>query len=51
MAAEVWSISALAKFVGEHAEQAGFARLAQDGKSTVWRILDEHEIKPHKISD
>jgi transposase len=50
LAAEVWSISALAKFVGEHAQQAGFARLARAGKSTVWRILDEHEIKPHKIS-
>ena len=49
LAAELWTISALARFVGESAEAAGFARLANAGKSTVWRILDEHEIKPHKI--
>lgn len=49
MAAELWTISALARFVGDSAEAAGFARLANAGKSTVWRILDEHEIKPHKI--
>jgi hypothetical protein len=41
--------SALARFVSKSAEAAGFARLSNAGKSTVWRILDEHEIKPHKI--
>ncbi len=49
LAAELWSISALARFVSEGAEAAGFARLANAGKSTVWRILNENEIKPHKI--
>ena len=49
LAAELWSISALAKFVGDAAEAAGFARLANAGKSTVWRILDDSDIKPHKI--
>ena len=49
LAAEWWSISALAKFVCERAEAAGFARLANAGKSTVWRILDDNDIKPHKI--
>ena len=49
LAAELWSISALARFVSDRAEAAGFARLASAGKSTVWRILDEHDIKPHKI--
>ena len=39
LAAELWSISALARFVGERAQAAGFARLARAGKSTVWRIL------------
>ena len=48
-AAELWSISALAGFVSERAEAAGFARLARAGKSTVWRILHDHDIKPHKI--
>jgi len=49
LAAELWSISALARHVCEHAEQAGFARLSGAGKSTVWRILDENQLKPHKI--
>jgi len=49
LAAELWSISGLARFVSEHAEAAGFPRLAHAGKSTVWRILDEADIKPHKI--
>ena len=49
LAAELWSISALAKFVCERAEAAGFVRLNKAGKSTVWRILDDNDIKPHKI--
>jgi transposase len=49
LAAELWSISALARFVSERADAAGFARLASAGKSTVWRILDDNDIKPHKI--
>ena len=48
LAAELWSILALAQFVCEHAQAAGFPRLANAGKSTVWRILDGHDIKPHK---
>src|SRR5713226_1982894 len=35
LAAELWSISALAKFVSEAAHSAGFPRLANAGKSTV----------------
>jgi transposase len=50
LAAELWSISGLARFVASHAEAAGFPRLAHAGKSTVWRILDEVDIKPHKIA-
>lgn len=49
LAAELWSIAALARFVGERAEATGFPRLAKAGKSTVWRILDDNDIKPHKI--
>ncbi|WP_211704294.1 IS630 family transposase, partial [Paraburkholderia aspalathi] len=26
-----------------------FERLARAGKSTVWRILDAHELKPHRV--
>jgi len=50
LAAELWSIAGLARFVADHAEAAGFPRLAHAGKSTVWRILDEVDIKPHKIA-
>jgi len=35
LAAELWSISALAKFVHGRAEAVGFARLTNAGKSTV----------------
>jgi len=49
LASELWTISALAQFVSERAAGAGFARLASAGKSTVWRILDENQIKPHRI--
>ena len=50
LAAELWSISALARYVSEHAESSGFPRLATAGKSTVWRILNENQLKPHKIT-
>jgi transposase len=49
LAAELWTISELARFVSELAEGAGFHRLARAGKSTVWRILDENEINPQRI--
>ena len=49
LAAELWTLLARARFVGEHATGAGFPRLANAGKSTVWRILDGNDIKPHKI--
>lgn len=49
LAAELWTISGLARFVSEGAQAAGFGRLSNAGKSTVWRILDDNEIKPHKI--
>ena len=49
LAAELWTISALAAYVAAEAVGAGFPRLARAGKSTVWRILDEREIKPHRV--
>ena len=49
LAAELWTISALAQYVASHAADAGFARLSQAGKATVWRILDAHELKPHRV--
>jgi transposase len=49
LAAELWTLSALAAYVREHAEAAGHASLARAGKSTVWRILNAHELKPHRV--
>jgi len=49
LAAELWTLSALARYVSSHAVDAGFPRLAQAGKTTIWRILNEHDIKPHRI--
>jgi hypothetical protein len=45
-AAELWTLSALAEHARAHAHDAGFDRLARAGKTTVWRILDAHELKP-----
>lgn len=49
LAAELWTISALAEHVAAHASDAGFPRLAQAAKATVWRILDANELKPHRV--
>uniref|UniRef100_E6PJV0 Transposase of ISCARN21, IS630 family n=1 Tax=mine drainage metagenome TaxID=410659 RepID=E6PJV0_9ZZZZ len=49
MAAELWTLSALAEHVASHATAVGFPRLARAGKTTVWRILDAHELKPHRV--
>ena len=49
LAAELWTLSTLADHVASHASQAGFARLARAGKTTVWRILETHELKPHRV--
>lgn len=48
-AAELWTISALARHVAQCAAAAGFACLSRAGKSTVWRILNERDIKPHRV--
>lgn len=49
LAAELWTLSALANFIANHAIEAGFPRLISAVKATVWRILNENEIKPHRI--
>jgi transposase len=49
LAAELWTLSALARHTREHAPGAGHVSLAKAGKATVWRILHAGEIKPHKV--
>ena len=49
LAAELWTLSALARQVRQDAVEAGFPRLAEASKMTVWRILKERNLKPHRI--
>ena len=49
LAAELWSLSALARYTREHASAQGHASLARAGKASIWRILHTGQIKPHKV--
>ncbi|EFI34412.1 conserved hypothetical protein [Desulfonatronospira thiodismutans ASO3-1] len=48
-AAELWTYQELARYTREHAPKEGHHCLANAAKATIWRILNEHDIKPHKI--
>lgn len=48
-AAELWTRSALAQHVRQHAVQAGYPALAKAAKATVQRILDGQTLQPHKV--
>ena len=48
-AAELWTRRTLAGHIRKVAEASGHPGLARAGKATVQRILDEQELKPHKI--
>lgn len=49
LAAELWSLSALARYTREHASAHGHGSIARAGKATIWRILNAGEIKPQKV--
>ncbi len=49
LAAELWTLSELARYAREQAPAAGQASLAQAGKATIWRILNAQVIKPHRV--
>ncbi len=49
-AAEIWTRSALANHVREHAAEAGHECLQKAAKATIQRILEGHPIHPHKIA-
>jgi len=48
-AAEVWSRSALARHVREHAAEAGYTALNRAAKATVQRILAAQPLHPEKV--
>ena len=49
-AAETWTYAKLTSHINKTAEAAGYTRLSTIYKSTVHTILDEADIKPHKIT-
>jgi len=49
-AAELWSYKTLAEHTRKYAPNDGHQCLARSAKATIFRILNEHPIKPHKIS-
>lgn len=48
-AAEVWTRSALAQHVREHAQKAGYESLSRAAKATVHRILAAQPLHPEKV--
>ena len=49
-ATETWTYAKLTSHINKTAEAAGYTRLSTIHKSTVNTILDEADIKPHKIT-
>ncbi len=47
-AAEQWTLSALTKCLQGAAEAAGHPRLARISRSSVWKLLQEAELEPHR---
>ena len=47
---EVWTTRLLARHIKENADDAGHPSVNNIGSGTVSRILDENDIKPHKVN-
>lgn len=50
LAAELWTLSELAKFTRRNAPKAGHDCLSKAAKATIWRILTADAVKPHKVA-
>jgi transposase len=48
-AQETWTLELLIKHIREHAESKGHLTLTTLAKSKLWKILNDTEIKPHKV--
>lgn len=46
---ETWTISLLRDHIKKHCLEKGFPELSNVANSTVWKILNVREIRPHKI--
>ena len=49
-AAELWYPRLLRDYIRDHAEENGFQRLTTVSTSTIRKILEEADIKPHKVT-
>ncbi len=49
-ASERWTYAQLARYIREHAEEEGHPSLVRTGKSALFNILTEADIKPHKMT-
>ena len=47
---ELWTYDLLAKHIRKTAASAGHPSLSKAGKSLIYTILKEHDIRPHKIT-
>ncbi len=47
---ELWSITALRRYIREHCERDGYPNLRSLSRSKLWEILEERELKPHRIT-
>ena len=47
--AESWTQASLTKYINKIAENSGYIRLSSISRSSVQKLLEESEIKPHKI--
>lgn len=46
---ELWTMAKLAKHIREHCEDDHYPELKNINKSMVWKILDAHDMKPHRV--
>lgn len=49
LAAELWSVRSLTRYVAGRARAAGHPRLSSVSPATVHRILNARELKPHRV--
>ena len=49
LAAELWTITSLTRYIAQHGPEAGHPRLGRISRASVHRILNDHELKPHRV--
>jgi transposase len=46
---ELWTTRLLARHIRDHAATAGHPSVASIAQGTICKVLDRHEVKPHKV--